>query len=48
MKINKSKIVNALERTLEAEKTLILATSCENRVTIRPMSHINIGLDVFF
>ena len=35
-------------RTLETEKTLTLATCAGSRVTIRPMSHINDGLTVFF
>ena len=33
---------------LETEKTLTLATCAGDRVTIRPMSHINEGLIVFF
>jgi len=33
---------------LETRKTHVLATCAENRVTIRPMSHINDGLTVFF
>jgi len=42
--IAKNEIVQALER----EMTLTLATSAENKVSIRPMSHINDGLDVYF
>lgn len=33
---------------LEKEKTMYLATCAGNRVTIRPMSHINEGLTVLF
>lgn len=33
---------------LEKEMTLILATCADNRVTIRPMSHVNEGLSVYF
>ena len=33
---------------LHKEKVLTLATCADNRVTIRPMSHINVGLDVYF
>ena len=33
---------------LEKEKILNLATCAGNRVTIRPMSHINEGLTIFF
>jgi len=33
---------------LEKEESIILATCAENRVTIRPMSHINDGLTVYF
>jgi len=33
---------------LEKEFTIILATCAGNRVTIRPMSHINVGLTVYF
>jgi succinate dehydrogenase/fumarate reductase flavoprotein subunit len=43
-KINPEEIITALE----AEKTLILATCAENRVTVRPMSHVNDGLTVLF
>lgn len=42
--INAEEVVQALEK----EKTMILATCSENRVTIRPMSHINDGLSVYF
>lgn len=35
-------------RVLETESTFTLATCAGNRVTIRPMSHINDGLDVYF
>ena len=35
-------------RALETENTLALATCADNRVTIRPMSHINVGIDVYF
>jgi succinate dehydrogenase/fumarate reductase flavoprotein subunit len=35
-------------KALETEKTLILATCAENKVTIRPMSHVNDGLTIFF
>lgn len=37
-------VVSALEK----EKTLILATCADNRVTTRTMSHVNDGLDVYF
>jgi len=33
---------------LEQEKSLALATCADNRVTIRPMSHVNDGLTVYF
>jgi len=33
---------------LEAEKTMILATAANNRVTTRAMSHVNDGLVVYF
>ena len=35
-------------KTLEYEATLMLATCAGNRVTIRPMSHINDGINIFF
>lgn len=35
-------------QVLEYEKTLNLATCAGDRVTIRPMSHVNDGLTVFF
>lgn len=34
--------------TLEKETAIILATCANNRVTIRPMSHINEGLTIYF
>ncbi|MCL2406783.1 MAG: pyridoxamine 5'-phosphate oxidase family protein, partial [Defluviitaleaceae bacterium] len=34
--------------TLEKENTLVLATCADDRVTIRPMSHINFGLNIYF
>ena len=37
-----------LTRTLETESTVILATCADGHVTIRPISHINDGLDVLF
>jgi len=37
-----------VKEALEKEKTMYLATCAGNRVTIRPMSHINDGLTVFF
>ena len=42
--INADEVIASLEK----EKTLILATCAGNRVTIRPMSHINDGLLVYF
>ena len=33
---------------LDKETTIILATCADNRVTIRPMSHFNDGLSVYF
>ena len=33
---------------LESEKSLILATAANNRVTTRTMSHVNHGLTVYF
>jgi general stress protein 26 len=33
---------------LEAEKTLHLATTAHNHVTIRPMSHVNDGMTIYF
>jgi len=42
--IAKEEVVSALE----TEATLTLATCADNRVTIRPVSHINAGLDVYF
>jgi len=35
-------------KTLEKEKSIIIATCADNRVTIRTMSHINDGLTVYF
>ena len=35
-------------QALENESTLTLATCAGNRVTIRPMSHINDGLNILF
>ena len=35
-------------RTLETETTLTLATCAGDRVTIRPMSHVNDGLAIYF
>jgi|GEM_PF-241184 len=37
-----------LIRVLETERTFTLATSADNHVTIRPMSHINDGLALLF
>jgi len=37
-----------LIRALKTKKTLILATCADHHVTVRPMSHIHDGLDVFF
>jgi len=49
MKIKRCEItVNEVIHALETEKTLTLATCAGNRVTIRPMSHINDGLLVYF
>ena len=42
--ISEDEIINALE----TETTLTLATCTENRVTIRPMSHINDRMDIYF
>ena len=42
--ITKEEVIQALER----ENTLTLATCAENRVTIRPMSHINDGMTILF
>lgn len=42
--IEKEEVIYALE----TEATIILATCADNRVTIRPMSHVNNGLTVFF
>ena len=42
--ISEDEIISALE----TETTLTLATCTENRVTIRPMSHINVGMDIYF
>ena len=33
---------------LEREATLTLATCADNHVTIRPISHINVGLNIYF
>jgi len=37
-----------VEDALEKEQTLIFATCADNRVTIRPMSHVNDGITVYF
>jgi|GEM_PF-124060 len=37
-----------VETALEENKTIILSTCADNRVTIRPMSHVNEGLTVYF
>ena len=42
--IQAQEIITALEKA----KTLILATCADHRVTIRPMSHVNDGLNVYF
>ena len=42
--IIRDEVINALH----TESTHILATCAGNRVTIRPMSHVNEGLTVFF
>ena len=42
--IAKEEVVSALE----TEATLTLATCADNRVTIRYISHINDGLDIYF
>jgi general stress protein 26 len=42
--LTEDEVVSALEK----EKTLILATCADNRVTTRSMSHVNDGLDVYF
>jgi len=42
--ISEEEIISVLEK----ERTLTLATSAGDRVTIRPMSHINDGKDVYF
>jgi general stress protein 26 len=42
--LTSDEVIAALER----ENTISLATSADNRVTIRPMSHVNDGLTVYF
>jgi len=42
--ISEDEIISALE----TETTLTLATCAENRVSIRPLSHINDGMDIYF
>ena len=42
--INIDDVIKALEK----EKTIILATCADNRVTTRAMSHVNEGLTVYF
>jgi general stress protein 26 len=41
-------IANEVIAVLEKEKTLVFATSEDNRITIRTMSHVNEGLTVYF
>ena len=49
MEIGKCAITeNEIIQALEKETTLSLATCSGNRVSIRPISHINDGLDVYF
>ena len=43
-KISKEEVI----QVLESESILILATSAGDRVTVRPMSYINEGLDILF
>ena len=42
--VNKADVIKALE----SEKSIILATCADNRVTMRTMSHVNEGLTVYF
>ncbi|MCL2188525.1 MAG: pyridoxamine 5'-phosphate oxidase family protein [Defluviitaleaceae bacterium] len=42
--LNAHEVISALEN----EKTLILATCANHRVTTRHMSHVNEGLDIYF
>ena len=42
--ISEEEIISVLEK----ESTLTLATCAGDRVTIRPMSHINDGMDIYF
>jgi len=40
--------LTTLLETLDRERTVILATCAGKRVTIRPMSHIRRGCDIYF
>lgn len=37
-----------IAQALESERVLYLATCADNHVTIRPMSHVHVGRDVYF
>jgi len=41
-------VLTELFNALEKEKTMTLATCAKNRVTIRPMSHISNGREIYF
>jgi general stress protein 26 len=39
---------NEVTAVLQKEKTIILATAADNRVTTRSMSHVNDGMTIYF
>ena len=46
--LNVFEMENEILDLLEREKHLVLATCLGERVTARTMSHVNIGMDIFF
>lgn len=48
IELNAFELKNEIIAILEREKHLVLATCLVERVTARTMSHVNIGMDIFF
>jgi len=48
VEVNFDKLSNEVISTLEKETSIVLATSLNNKVTARTMSHVNDGLTIYF
>jgi len=47
-KIDYSTLYSEIEKILAKEQSIVLATSFDNKVTARTMSHVNDGLTIYF